>query len=91
MVLNCCETWSLILREEHRLTVIEKSVLTRIFGPRREEESRGWTNCIIRSFLIRRQNCQVKDDEWAGHVGQMGAERNAHRTLAEKARRKETI
>jgi hypothetical protein len=27
-----CETWSLTLREEHRLRVFEKRVLRRIFG-----------------------------------------------------------
>jgi hypothetical protein len=33
VVLNGCTTWSLILREEHRLKVFEKKVLRRIFGP----------------------------------------------------------
>ena len=36
VVLYGCETWSLILREEHRLRVFENRVLRRIFGPRRE-------------------------------------------------------
>jgi hypothetical protein len=31
-----CETWSLTLREEHRLRVFENRVLRRIFGPRRD-------------------------------------------------------
>jgi hypothetical protein len=31
MVLYGCETWSLILREEHRLRMFEKRVLRRIF------------------------------------------------------------
>jgi hypothetical protein len=31
-----CETWSLTLREEHRLRVFENRVLRRIFGPKRE-------------------------------------------------------
>jgi hypothetical protein len=30
-----CETWSLILREGHRLRVFENRVLERIFGPKR--------------------------------------------------------
>jgi hypothetical protein len=37
VVLYGCETWSLILREEHRLGVFENRVLRRIFGPRRDE------------------------------------------------------
>jgi hypothetical protein len=36
MVLCGCETWSLTLREEHRLRVFENRVL-RIFEPKRNE------------------------------------------------------
>jgi hypothetical protein len=42
MVLNWCETWSLILREEHRLRVFENRVLRRIFGPKRDEVAGDW-------------------------------------------------
>jgi hypothetical protein len=34
MVLYGCETWSLILREEHRLRMFENRLLRRIFGPK---------------------------------------------------------
>jgi hypothetical protein len=34
-VLYECETWSLTLREEHRLRVFENMVLRKIFGPKR--------------------------------------------------------
>jgi hypothetical protein len=44
-----CETWSLTLREEHRLRVFENRVLRRIFGPNRDEVTE---NCITRSFVI---------------------------------------
>jgi hypothetical protein len=37
VVLYGCETWSLTLREEHRLRVSENRVLRRIFGPKRDE------------------------------------------------------
>jgi hypothetical protein len=33
------ETWSLILREEHRLRMFENRVLRRIFGPKRDAVS----------------------------------------------------
>jgi hypothetical protein len=36
-VLQGCGTWSLILREEHRLRIFQDRVLERIFGPRRDE------------------------------------------------------
>jgi hypothetical protein len=32
-----CETWSLTLREEHRLRLFENRVLRRIFVPKRDE------------------------------------------------------
>jgi hypothetical protein len=37
-----CETWSLTLREEHRLREFENRVLRRIFGPKRDEVTGGW-------------------------------------------------
>jgi len=41
-VLCGCETWSLTLREEHRLRVYENRVLRRIFGPKRDEVTGEW-------------------------------------------------
>ena len=43
-VLYGCETWSLIVREEHGLWVFENWVLRRIFGPKRDEVNRGVEN-----------------------------------------------
>ena len=36
------ETWSLTLREEHRLRVFENRVLRRIFGPKRDGVTGEW-------------------------------------------------
>jgi hypothetical protein len=41
-VLYGCETWSLTLREEHRLKVFEIRVLRRICGLKRGEVTREW-------------------------------------------------
>jgi hypothetical protein len=41
-VLCGCEEWSLTLREGHRLGVFEKKLLRKIFGPKRDEVTRGW-------------------------------------------------
>ena len=38
VVVYGCETWSLTLREEFRLRVFEKTILRRIFGPKRGVE-----------------------------------------------------
>jgi hypothetical protein len=42
LVLYGRETWSLTLREEHRLRVFENRVLRRIFGLKRDEVTGDW-------------------------------------------------
>jgi hypothetical protein len=42
VILYGCETWSLTLREEHRLRVFENRVLRRVFGPKRGEIIGDW-------------------------------------------------
>jgi hypothetical protein len=42
LVLYGCETWSLILREEHRLRVFENGMLRIIFGPKGDEVTGDW-------------------------------------------------
>jgi hypothetical protein len=86
VVLYGCETWSLILREEHRLRVLENRVLRRIFGPKREEDG-SWRKLhydelrslysspnIVRVIKSRRLG-------WAGHVARMGEGRGVYRVL----------
>jgi hypothetical protein len=90
VVLYGCETWSLTLREEHRLMVFENRVLRGIFGPKREEVTGQWTKLhsgefhnlypspdIIRQMKSRRMR-------WAGHVARMGEGRNVYRVLVGK-------
>jgi hypothetical protein len=90
VVLYGCETWSLTLREEHRLRVFENRVLRRIFGPKRDEMTGEWRKLhneelhdlysspsIIRIIKPRRMR-------WAGHVARMGEKRNAYRLLVGK-------
>jgi hypothetical protein len=42
LISHGCETWSLTLREEHRLRVFENRVLMGIFGPKRDEVTGEW-------------------------------------------------
>jgi hypothetical protein len=51
VLLYGCETWSLTLREEHRLRVFENRMLKRIFVPKRDEVTGVWRNCKMRSFI----------------------------------------
>jgi hypothetical protein len=90
MVLYGCETWSLTVREEHKLRVFENSVLRRIFGPKRDGVTGGWRKLhneelhnlyslpsIIRTIKSRRMRC-------AGHVARMGKKRKVYRLLVGK-------
>jgi hypothetical protein len=80
-----CETWSLTLREEHRLRVFENRLLRRIFGPKRDEvtgDRRKLHNNLYSSSNIIRM-IRSKSMRWAGHVARMG-ERNAYRILVGK-------
>ncbi|KAJ4442491.1 hypothetical protein ANN_04077 [Periplaneta americana] len=87
VVLYGCETWTLTLREEHRLRVFENKVLRKIFGAKRDEVTGEWRKLhntelhalysspdIIRNIKSRRLR-------WAGHVARMGESRNAYRVL----------
>jgi hypothetical protein len=70
VVLYGCETWSLTLREEHRLRVFESRVLKRVFEPKREELHNLYSSLsIIRMIKLMRMR-------WAGHVLCMGDKRN---------------
>jgi hypothetical protein len=42
VVLYGCETWSLTVREEHKLRVFENKVLRRTFGTKRDGVTGGW-------------------------------------------------
>jgi hypothetical protein len=90
VVLYGCETWSLTLREEHRLRVLEDRVLRRIFGPKRDEVTGKWRKLqtkelhdlrslpsIIRIIKSRRMR-------WVGNVARMGEKRNTYRLVVER-------
>jgi hypothetical protein len=90
VVLYRCETWSLTLREEHRLRVFENRVLRRIFGPKRDEVTGEWRKLhneelhILYSSPNIIQQIKSRRMRWAGHVACMGEERNVYRVLMGK-------
>jgi hypothetical protein len=77
VVLYGCETWSLTLREEHRLRVFENRGLRRIFGPKREEDG-SWRKLYIDDlhYLYSSPNIvrvmKSRRMRWAGRVARMG-------------------
>jgi hypothetical protein len=90
VVLYGCETWSLTLKVEQRLSVFENNVLRRIFGPKRDEVTGKWRQLhneklrdlysspsIIRILKSRRMRL-------AGHAARMIEKRNTYGLLVRK-------
>ena len=84
------ETWSLTLREEHRLRVFENRVLSRIFGLKRDGVTGEWRKLhneelndlycspnIVRVIKSRKMR-------WAGHVARVEEGRGVHKVLVGK-------
>jgi hypothetical protein len=97
VVLYGCETWSLTLREEHRLRVFENTVLRRIFGPKRDEVTGEWRKMhsgelhdLYPSPDIIRQ-IKSRAMRWAGHVARIGEGRNLYRVLVGRPEEKDQL
>jgi hypothetical protein len=92
-----CETWSLILKEEHRLRVFENSVLRRILGSKRDEETGGWRKLHNEELhnlysspgiiiMIKSRGMRL-----AGYVSRMGEKRNSCVILMRKSEGKRPL
>ena len=77
VVLYGCKTWSLTLREKHRLRVFENRVLRKIFGPKRDAvtgERRKLHNRELNDLYSSPNIVRViksRRRRWAGHVVRM--------------------
>jgi hypothetical protein len=80
-------SWSLTVREEHKLRVFENRVLRRIFGRKRDRVTGGWRklhneelhNLYSSPSIIRIIKSRMK--RWARHVARRGEKRNVYRLL----------
>jgi hypothetical protein len=92
-----CETWSLTLTEEHRLSVFENRVLRRIVGPTRDELTLEWRklhneglhNLYSSPDII--MQTKSKRKRLAGHVARVGEERKMYKVLVGKPEEKRPL
>jgi hypothetical protein len=71
-----CETWSLALREEHRLRVFDNRVLRRKFGPKRDEVKRELRKLHSEELRILYSSPNV-----IPHVARMGEEGKVYKVF----------
>jgi hypothetical protein len=94
IILYGCETWSLKLRDEHRLRVFEKRVLKSIFGPKGNGGTGEWRKLhseelhIFYSSPNNMMQIKSRRMRWVEHVACMGEE--SVQGFGGKARRIET-
>ena len=84
-----CETWLLILRKERRLRVFENRVLSRLFGPMRDEVTVKWRkqhNEELNDLYSSPDFIRVfhKNNEMGGPCNTYGEKRGAYRDLGGK-------
>jgi hypothetical protein len=79
VVLYGCETWSPILRQEHRPRVFENRELRRIFGSWRKLHNDELHNLYSSPNIVK--VIKSRRMRWAGHVACMGERRGVHRVL----------
>jgi hypothetical protein len=80
VVLYGYKTWSLTLREEHRLRVFGNRMLMRVFGPKKNEDGlwRKLHNDELHSLYSSPNIVRMK---WVGHVAHMGEGRGIYMVL----------
>jgi len=83
VVVYRCETWSLKLRKERRLSVFENRVLRRVFGATKRDEVTKWELRILHneelynfySSPIIFRVIKSRRTGWTGHVARIGERR----------------
>jgi len=97
VVLYGCETWSLTLREKHRLRVFENRVLRRLFEPKRDEvagECRKLHYKVLNDLYSSPNIIRVRKSRrmrGTGRVARMGKRKGVYRVLVGKTEGKKPL
>jgi hypothetical protein len=91
-----CETLSLtlIVREDHRLRVLENRFLRRILGPKKDDVTGEWRTFHdeelhnLYSFPNIIRQIKSRRIRWAGHMTRTGEERKVYKVLVGNRERK---
>ena len=97
VVLYGCETWSLTLKEERKLSVFESRVLRKISGPKRDEvtvelrtlHNKELSDLSSSSNIIR--VIKSRTTRWTGYIARMGKRRGVYRVLVWKPEGKRSL
>jgi hypothetical protein len=90
VVLYGCETWSLTVRDKHKLRVFENRVWRSIFGPKRNGVMGAWRKVLNEKLHILYSSpsiiriVKLRRMRWVGHVTRMVQKRSANRLLVGK-------
>jgi hypothetical protein len=90
VVLNGCETWLLISKEERRLKVFGNRVLRRIFWPKNDKVTRKWRRLhneelyVLYSLPNTVPVISSRGMRLSGYVARMGATSGVYRVSVEK-------
>ena len=90
LVLYGCETWSLTLREKHRLRVFQNRALREIFRPERDKVTGEWRKLRNEALsdVYPSPNImwviKLRGMRWMGHVSRMGERRVIYKVLVGK-------
>jgi len=87
VVVYGCETWSLTLREKHRLRTFANRVVREVFGPNRDKVTGEWRKlhnedfsdqyCLTNIFRV----IKIEKNEMGGHVACMGEREGVYRVV----------
>ena len=85
VITQACGTWSLTMRDEHRLRVCDNRALRKISGPKRHEVKGEWRRLHNEKLYDRYSSTNIirvtksRKKRWAGHVARVEDRRGGNK------------